>query len=646
MPLSRVQNQKDRQFGSLGISDAEPLLVNAAHGPIPQAGELDINSVIAITLTGIVSFLMMAGAIFLAFEGRDTFSTFSSAFHASSKPETSRTADGKTNRARTTVQNAPNRRTFTLSVAETDGRSAQLRNQEFEWLNVSLATSATILTADIPAPEDVDDDMGVAMTPTEDTAPNIASQVYGEAVDTEVLISSKPMLMDAAPPLAVSDASAVAFILDQSPTVPVGPPSPAFAYAAVPSEFPAVVSSIASNVPDNVSVVPKRRVGAGSTERLIKLEEESLVTEVLDQNGFTLGTSAQIVEATRNVLGLSNLPARTRLRILYRTGDETEASRPVRLSVYLHDEQTNSDAHAFTVAQTDSGRFVLALEPPSIPFPEESAERVDVAALPTLYRSIWETGRRSDLPDHVIEDLISIFSNDADLRKTVAPGDKLEILKANATQDHEDLLYVSLVSKGEKLELFRFTDRSGAVGYFDREGASGGALLLRRPLEGGGILTSPMGMRVHPVTGRRLGHEGVDLAAGAGTPIYAGGDGEVKLAGWNGNYGRQVQLTHVNGFETSYSHMSGIADGIAPGTQVEQGQVIGYVGTTGLSTGNHLHYEVTVNDRLVDALSVRLPPRKAVMPGEMGNFADVVYSVEQLLEEETPRQLPSPSNRS
>ncbi|HCE23451.1 MAG TPA: peptidase M24, partial [Hyphomonas sp.] len=89
-----------------------------------------------------------------------------------------------------------------------------------------------------------------------------------------------------------------------------------------------------------------------------------------------------------------------------------------------------------------------------------------------------------------------------------------------------------------------------------------------------------------------------------------------------------------------------IADGIAPGTQVEQGQVIGYVGTTGLSTGNHLHYEVTVNDRLVDALSVRLPPRKAVMPGEMGNFADVVYSVEQLLEEETPRQLPSPSNRS
>jgi murein DD-endopeptidase MepM/ murein hydrolase activator NlpD len=637
MTLSYLQQRRwGKQLASLGIADAEPLLANAAQDSVQQPGELNIKPFVAITLSGIVSCLMMACAIFVAFDGRASFSTYSSALLTTSERGSDRIVEGKTDRERPEVLTTPKRRTFTLSLAERDGRRMQLSNQTVEWLGVSLATSATNLTANVPALEDIVGDASTTMASANTQIPRVASRTYGNALDTEVAITVEPMEISAMPTRKLSDAAARDFISKRLPMAPATPLT-ALAYAEEFSSIPSVDPLIVSSVPENVTIVPKRNARTGSTERLIKLQEPSLLTEQLRQNGFKSGETAQIIDAVGNVFGLTKLPARARLRIFYRASNGAEESRPVRLSVYFHDKQSNADEHAFTVARTDTDRFVLAVEPPSIPFPEESTERVDPTVLPTLYRSIWETGRRNDLPDDVIKNLVSILRNDLDLRETVAPGDRLEILKAN-TPTNESVLYASLVTKGETRELFRFTDRSGAVGYFDHKGSSGGPLLLRRPLEGGGILTSPMGIRVHPVTGRRLGHEGVDLAATAGTPIYAGGDGEVTVAGWNGNYGRQVQLKHENGFETSYSHMSRIADGIVPGTEVKQGQVVGFVGTTGLSTGNHLHYEVTVNDRLVDALSVRLPPRSAVTPGDMQNFNAMVGSIEQVLEAETPTQ--------
>lgn len=634
MRNSRSQNRGSRHLYSLGFADAEPLRSDTAHGPVPDAAELNLNALLAIAVTGVVSFLIMAGAIHVAFDGEDTFSTSSQVYFSIRDAEPSRTASGKTDRARTTVHTSPNRREFTVSLAESSGRLAQLRNQAFEWISVPLATSATVLTADIPRFGQIERTAG---TPSDDShTVNVVSQIYGEAVESDVVIASVPMNLAAPPPRNVSDASAVQFLLRGEPLQADQQPATALAYAPLP-DLRSTPRPVASSVPENVSVIAKRKATPGTAERVVKLEVPRPLLQILDQNGFPPGASAQIVDASRNVLGITELPALTRLRILYRTGVSAEESSPVRLSVYLHDDQSNTDKHSFTVAMTDSGRFVLALEPPRISFAEESTERVDVGALPSLYRSIWETLMRNDVPDDVVAHLVKLLSEDVDLRETVSPGDGLEILRTSGAGDHGDVLYVSLRRGGGNLELFRFVDRSGRIGFYDRKGTAGGTLLLRRPLEGGGILTSPMGMRTHPVTGRRLGHEGVDLAAAKGTPVYAAGDGVVTAAGWNGGYGRQVRLSHTNGYETSYSHMSRIADGMTQGVEVEQGQIIGYVGTTGLSTGNHLHYEMTVNDRLVDALSVQLPPRQAVPPSEMQDFVDVVGSIEKLLEAETAR---------
>jgi murein DD-endopeptidase MepM/ murein hydrolase activator NlpD len=140
-----------------------------------------------------------------------------------------------------------------------------------------------------------------------------------------------------------------------------------------------------------------------------------------------------------------------------------------------------------------------------------------------------------------------------------------------------------------------------------------------------------MGMRTHPITGELLGHEGVDLAAPAGTPIYASADGQVTMAQWNGGYGRHVQLTHENGYVTSYSHMSRIADDIEPGVVVRQGDVIGYVGTTGQSTGNHLHFELSVNGRLLNALEAQLPTNRSLTSAEMGAFTLIVENIDNLV---------------
>jgi murein DD-endopeptidase MepM/ murein hydrolase activator NlpD len=129
-----------------------------------------------------------------------------------------------------------------------------------------------------------------------------------------------------------------------------------------------------------------------------------------------------------------------------------------------------------------------------------------------------------------------------------------------------------------------------------------------------GLMRSGYGWRRHPILGYAKMHTGVDWAAPRGTPIYASGNGIVAIAGWESGYGKYVRIRHTNGYETAYAHMSAFARGIQPGTRVRQGQIIGYVGSTGLSTGPHLHYEIMVNNRFVDPMRIKLP-RGRVLDG-------------------------------
>ncbi|MCC0050070.1 MAG: M23 family metallopeptidase, partial [Rhodobiaceae bacterium] len=146
----------------------------------------------------------------------------------------------------------------------------------------------------------------------------------------------------------------------------------------------------------------------------------------------------------------------------------------------------------------------------------------------------------------------------------------------------------------------------GVVDYYDNEGRSAKKFLMRKPVRTG-VFRSGFGMRKHPILGYKRPHNGVDWAAPRGTPIMAAGDGVVVEAGWKSGYGRWTKIRHANGYESRYAHQKAFAPGIAAGVHVSQGQVIGYIGTTGLSTGPHLHYELTVNGRFVDPMRIRLP---------------------------------------
>ena len=224
-----------------------------------------------------------------------------------------------------------------------------------------------------------------------------------------------------------------------------------------------------------------------------------------------------------------------------------------------------------------------------------------------------------------------MFAYDIDLTKKVAAGDSIDILETDGASDKRELLYVTLTLGGTSRELYRFRGDDGSIEFYDPEGETGKRFLTRRPVQGGGRLASRFGYRIHPIFKTRKLPTGVDFASPLGTPIYAAGDGIVDRAQWVSGYGKYIELTHVNGYETAYGHMSRIADGIKPGVAVRQGQVIGYVGSTGNSTGNHLHFEVRVNGRPVDPLSVKLPRDKALPAQSQAAFAQTVRQIKDLM---------------
>ena len=235
-----------------------------------------------------------------------------------------------------------------------------------------------------------------------------------------------------------------------------------------------------------------------------------------------------------------------------------------------------------------------------------------VAARGRIDDSLYRAAEAARVPARVIIDLIRLYSFDVDFQRDIQPGDRFEVLygvfeDANgAILKHGGVRYARLVVGGKALPLYRFKLPDGEFGYFNDKGESVRKALMKTPVDGA-RLSSRYGKRRHPILGYTKMHRGVDFAAPRGTPIMAAGDGKVESAGWNGGYGRYVRLRHNSEYKTAYAHMTRIAKGIAKGRRVRQGQIIGYVGSTGRSTGAHLHYEVYRAGRRINPLGLKLP---------------------------------------
>jgi murein DD-endopeptidase MepM/ murein hydrolase activator NlpD len=274
--------------------------------------------------------------------------------------------------------------------------------------------------------------------------------------------------------------------------------------------------------------------------------------------------------------------------------------------------------HEIVVVRHADGRFTAAKEAKKI---KRSLARVAAGIKSSLYLA----GQAQGLPANVLAELIRIYSWDVDFQRDIRAGDSFEVTYEEIRDEAGQLVhagtvhFAALTLSGERRPLYRFVTGEGNVDYFDDRGKGARKALMRTPIDGA-RLSSGFGKRRHPVLGYTKMHRGVDFAAPSGTPIYAAGDGVVTYAGRKGGYGNYINIRHNGRYHTAYAHMKGFARGIGRGKRVRQGQVIGYVGTTGRSTGPHLHYEILVDGGQVNPLRVRMPSGRKLKGEELERF--------------------------
>ena len=237
-----------------------------------------------------------------------------------------------------------------------------------------------------------------------------------------------------------------------------------------------------------------------------------------------------------------------------------------------------------------------------------------------IQQSLYKSASGKKIPANIIIEFARIYGFQVDFQRDIRKRDKFQIMyevfvdEKNKIIETGNILFANLILSGEDNSLYYF-DKQGSTGHYDKNGKSIQKALMKTPINGA-RLSSPFGMRKHPIDGFNKMHKGTDFAAPLGTPIMASGSGTIKKAGWCGGGGNCVVIKHNSTYQTIYAHMSKFAKGIRSGVRVKQGQTIGYVGSTGKSTGPHLHYEVLINGKRVNSQTLKLPSGK-ILKGDV-----------------------------
>ena len=242
-----------------------------------------------------------------------------------------------------------------------------------------------------------------------------------------------------------------------------------------------------------------------------------------------------------------------------------------------------------------------------------------------ISNSLYADGINNNIPNQILVKLIQLFSFDLDFQRDIQKNTKVSIsyekifVKNKPEYALGDIEYAKIIIKNNTLEYFKFLTDDGFIDYFNRQGKNVKKSILKTPIDGARI-SSSFGMRKHPISGFNKMHKGVDFAAPIGTPVYAGGNGVIEMVGVNGGYGKYIRIRHNNEYKTAYAHLNSYRKGISKGVRVNQGEVIGYVGSTGRSTGPHLHYEIIYQNKKVNPLKLKLPSGKVLTGAELTRF--------------------------
>lgn len=361
---------------------------------------------------------------------------------------------------------------------------------------------------------------------------------------------------------------------------------------------------------------PKDIVKAGG-----KLERNETLTGLVTR----LGVPASEANGALQAVYSKDLIDHRRLRPGLEAETFVEDGRLTALAI-----KADADRSLLVTRTMEGGWHATELNAKLIP----SYKRIEAEIDGSIYNAALKLGAG----DQQVVDFAAAFAYDIDFQREIHPGDRFEIFfetfvdeRGNPVRNGE-VLYAALDGRALKRGFYRFTPSDDGVSdYFDDKGESATRFLMKTPINGARI-SSNFGTRRHPISGFTRLHKGTDFAAPTGTPIYAAGSGTVQRASWNGGYGNYIRIKHSRGYETAYAHLSRYASGLKPGRKVRQGEVIGYVGSTGASTGPHLHYEVYVDGKPLNAMSLKLPTGRKLgeEPAMLAEFREYKGSIDTL----------------
>ena len=379
--------------------------------------------------------------------------------------------------------------------------------------------------------------------------------------------------------------------------------------------------NFAPTSPSNTTTILKKLPPKPIDETIIMKSGDTLISRLV-QLGVANSTAAQLTAALEPIYPSKLLKAGQKFVVTLDKQQDFFGNfviYPVQLTF------SPGPKEEISIETDDEGQFFVRVngkkdkKPSRYAAPRSEQYRVAGRVTSSLFAAASDKG----VPDYIINKVIRTFAHDVDFQRDVRTGAKFEIFFgkpfSGSSSRRKIVHYASLEVKGKTKRIYRYTTSRGKTGYYDSKGRGAAQFLMRTPVSGARI-SSGFGMRRHPVLGYSKMHTGIDFAAPRGTPIHAAGDGKIVWRGWKGGYGRVVEIKHLNGYLTRYAHMNGFSKGLKKGSFVRQGQVVGYVGSSGRSTGNHVHYEVRINNRAVNPSRLRVVGKKRLSKREFARF--------------------------
>ncbi|OPB30153.1 M23 family metallopeptidase [Bartonella sp. WD12.1] len=643
----------------------------------PGLRQVSLRWLIGTILTGLASYILMAIALFTALEGQQQLITPLQWFNVDADiPDFDRNKSDRIAPTRVR-QSFDSKRQFELSILQNKGDAKIIETQKFEWIRMALAEerpyqytypqfdALSMFTRDWEK-----------QTPTSQGS----GQIYGAKTQTKMTLRSRNFIVN-----EINFDGTDTFTDDKAQQEIQN----AGLVVDTKNEFLSILTlgellktdnllstlKLSDNpevriTQENLTISPQKNridLTKNYVEDIIPVHKKQTILKILQE--FESDYNTEQIEQVAQALATLNHSDFLKEESLLRLGIVTqhgEEDHIVRASIY------RKKYHVLTVALNDDNQFVESIEPEMSPILQTAFQNglshsaINVGRLPTVYDAIYRAILSHNMSPSVSQRLIRLLATNIDMKSRITPTDQLEIFYAvpkensnekdkkstqNAQQSQNtqappinqevpinnvdpEIRYISATFGNVTYKYYRYQSKDGSVDYYDSEGKSSKPFLLRKPTPNG-TFGSPFGPRKHPILGYVRMHTGVDWIAPKGSPIIAVGDGVVTKVGVTSGYGNHVVIQHANGYASSYSHQNNHAPGLKQGMKVRQGQVIGYVGSTGLATGPHCHFEIIVNGTKVDPMRIRIPNSKELLNQDLQIFLREKRNIDSLINSPT-----------